>query len=185
MPASPEFYPQAFQAGTEGFTDGPVRKRSRFAKDTAIIIARIIAADPVKIPIPLVTGAKEAWQWLEAKEKPFYIDQLHLTKGWSPLAEKNAGMDAKVAAESGVAFDGAAAAVEVKKSTSVAKPKKAGTVTKGKKPALKDVVAGAVEMAAESKSSTPAKPKKPKAKEAVASPVEMPAESQPVPKVSR
>jgi hypothetical protein len=103
--ASREFYPLAFQAGTEGFKDGPTRKRSRFAKDTPIVIAKIIAADPVKIPVPRVTGAKEAWLWLEAQGKPFYIDQLHLTKGWSPMAEKNAAIDSKVAAESGTTFD--------------------------------------------------------------------------------
>jgi hypothetical protein len=184
MPASGEFYPQAFQAGTEGFTDGPVRKRSRFAKDIPVVIAKIIAADPVNIPIPKVAGAKEAWLWLEAQEKPFYIDQLHLTKGWSPVAEKNAAVDAGVAAESGTAYDGAAVA-KVKKAASTAKPKKAGTVTGAKKPGSKDVVAGAVEMAAESQSPDGAKAKKPKQKEVVASPVDTVADSQPVPNVSR
>lgn len=147
-------------------------------------IAKIIAADPVTIPIPLVTGGKEAWQWLEAQGKPFYIDQLHLTKEWSPMAEKNAALDAKVAAESGTAFDGAGV-VKVIKSASTAKPKKTGTISKTKKPNLKEVVAGAVEMATGSQSPTATKPKKPKTKEAVASPVEMAADSQSLSKVSR
>lgn len=182
IPASGEFYPQVFQAGTEGFIDGPVRKRSRFAKDIPVVIAKIIAADPVNIPIPKVAGAKEAWLWLEAQGKPFYIDQLHLTKGWSPMAEKNAAADAGVAAESGTAYDGAA--VVKAKGTSVAKPKKAGTITKAKKSSSTDV-AGAVEMAAESQSPDGTKAKKPKAKEVVASPVDTVADSQPVPNVSR
>jgi len=93
-----------------GFPSGRRREHSRFAKDIPVVIAKIMAADPVNIPIPIVARAKEAWLWLEAQGKPFYIDQLHLTKGWSPLAEKNAAVDAGVAAESGIAYDGAAVA---------------------------------------------------------------------------
>jgi hypothetical protein len=177
------FYPQAFQAGTEVFTGGIERKRSRFAKDTAIVIAKIIAADPVAMPIPLVEEAKEAWQWLESQGKPFYIDQLHLTKNWSPLAEKNATTDAAISAESGTAFS-AAALLKPKNSASGVKPKKTSSITKSKKLSFKDTVVSAAELATESEPTSAKKPKKPKIEQAVASLVEMPTEDHPPTKVN-
>lgn len=183
LPSSPEFYPEAFQAGTEGFIDGPVRERPRFAKDIAVAIAKSITADPVTIPMPLVAEAKEAWQWLKAQGKPFYIDQLHLTKKWSPLAERNAALDATVSAESGTAFD-AATIIKPKKSTSMTKPKKAATVTKAKKLTLKDTVASPVELATEGQPPSVAKPKNSKASEIVASPVEIAAGNEQLTKVN-
>lgn len=49
-------------------------------------------------------GAKEAWQWLQEQRKPFYIDQLHLTRGWTPVAEKRAMGDSMIAEKTGTAF---------------------------------------------------------------------------------
>lgn len=47
-------------------------------------------------------GAKEAWQWLETQRKPFYVNALHLTEGWSPQAQLAAERDATIAGKTGV-----------------------------------------------------------------------------------
>jgi len=144
--SSAEFYPRAFQAGTENFTDGPEFKRSKLAKDTPTVIAKVIAADSVTIPLPLDRETKVAWQWLEVQGKPFYIDQLHLTRKWSPLAEKNAAMDANISANSGTAFDAATLATQ-KEPASPTRAKKRAT-TDSTKPALIDSVSRPAEMEA-------------------------------------
>jgi hypothetical protein len=35
------------------------------------------------IPIPIGSEAPQAWEWIKAERKPFYIDQLHLVCGWN------------------------------------------------------------------------------------------------------
>ena len=56
-------------------------------------------SEAVVHPIPDFPGAKEVWQWLEARGKPFYIDQLHLPVGYgmTPLARKRVAKDSAVA----------------------------------------------------------------------------------------
>lgn len=75
IPPSSEFYPPLFQAGTEGFT--------------SVVNS---TAESVSIPVPQVPEAKEAWEWLKAQGKPFYIDRLHHTKGWKPMAVRSAAV---------------------------------------------------------------------------------------------
>ena len=116
---SGEFYPPAFQAGTEDFAGGPAKKLSNSAP---ITMATLIASEPARIAIPHVAGSMEAWEWLEAQAKPFYIDQLHMTKGWSPLAEKNAAIDAAISSDHATTFD----------MSVLTKPKKYGRGTKQK-----------------------------------------------------
>jgi len=144
--ASADFFPRAFQAGTENFTNGPEFKRSTFAKDTPTIIAKAIAADSVTIPLPLDRETKVAWQWLEVQGKPFYIDQLHLTRKWNPLAEKNAAMDATISANSGTAFDAATSTTQ-KESASPTRGKKRATMD-SMKPTLIDSASNPAEMEA-------------------------------------
>lgn len=183
VPPSSESYPRAFQAGTEGFGDVPTKKRSRFARDTATVIAKVIAPDPVIIPMPRIAEAKEAWEWLEAQRVPFYIDQLHLTREWSPLVEKNAAMDAAIAAEIGSQFD-LTTTIKSKKLISATEPKKTAKATKTKKPSLKDLAAGPAQTADGSQSPSATKQKIINTKELVVSPVEMAADSQAGRKVS-
>ncbi|EXV03261.1 herpesvirus latent membrane protein-like [Metarhizium robertsii] len=58
----------------------------------------------VTIPIPDVPQAKAAWQWLQKERKPFYMDQLHLTKKLTPLAKRTAETDATIASHHGTSF---------------------------------------------------------------------------------
>ncbi|KAH8195583.1 hypothetical protein TruAng_010239 [Truncatella angustata] len=88
-------YPQLFQAGTEGFSDATIRFSNTASQVTAL---------PVTLSIPLVDKSQEAWKWLQSERKPFYIDQLHLTKGWTPFAEKSAEIDSAIAVRVGTAF---------------------------------------------------------------------------------
>ncbi|KAL1845800.1 hypothetical protein Daus18300_014445 [Diaporthe australafricana] len=61
----------------------------------------------VALPMPDIPGAKQAWEWLEAQAKPFYIDQLHMVPGqrMSPLARKRAAKDSLVALRHGQGFN--------------------------------------------------------------------------------
>jgi hypothetical protein len=140
----PEAYPLAFQAGTERFADAPANTRSKFARDTAPAIAKHIASEPVKIPIPLATNAKEAWRWLQEQQKPFYMDQLHLTQRWSPLAEKRAEIDAAISSKTGVAFD--IANMSQPKKSPVTPKSKLGTTKKVKASGSKSNPSSPVEL---------------------------------------
>ncbi|KAI1358632.1 hypothetical protein F5Y08DRAFT_345497 [Xylaria arbuscula] len=95
MTPSSKSYPPLIQAGTEGFahvslaTEGlPIR----------------MTTPPVVLRIPKVPGAKEAWDWLQTERKPFYIDQLHLTKGWSLIMEMRAKTDSLIAERAGIGY---------------------------------------------------------------------------------
>lgn len=57
------------------------------------------------VPMPLQhPEARVAWQWLQDQRKPFYIDHLHLSKGWRPAAERNASLDSPIAEKNGIQF---------------------------------------------------------------------------------
>ena len=100
MPSN-RYYPQIFQAGTEGFME------SLQGFQPSKIVIESYGKKPGSpaiashIPMPQITEAKEAWRWLQKKGKPFYIDQLHLIKGWNILAERKAQEDAMVAGANG------------------------------------------------------------------------------------
>jgi hypothetical protein len=139
---SPNSYPLLFQAGEENFTGGPEGKQVGISNGTGgTTNAKTIAMDPVSLPVPLVKGSVEAWQWLEAEGKPFYIDQLHLAKGWSPIAEKNGALDAKISAESGTAY---------KPAKKMLKKVAVTAMTKKLKPKEKENAASPVELPADS-----------------------------------
>ncbi|KAK8064168.1 hypothetical protein PG996_008820 [Apiospora saccharicola] len=59
---------------------------------------------PTRVSIPQLPWASEAWQWLSSQRKPFYIDQLHMIKGWTPLAETMAERDFETAQKTGISF---------------------------------------------------------------------------------
>jgi hypothetical protein len=149
MPSSGKFYPPAFQAGTEGFAGGPAKKRSNFAIEAPITLATLIASEPARISIPRVAGAMEAWEWLEAQAKPFYIDQLHLTKGWSPLAEKSAAIDAAISSETATTFD-MSVLTKPKKYGGITRQKNDTLIVKANTPPIKDLEVIPVEMPTES-----------------------------------
>lgn len=80
-------YPALVQCGTEA--------PSAVASQSQAII----------IPMPLEhPETRVAWQWLQHQRKPFYIDHLHLIRGWRPVAERNAVMDSPIAEENGIQF---------------------------------------------------------------------------------
>ncbi|KAJ1323371.1 hypothetical protein MN608_11520 [Microdochium nivale] len=58
----------------------------------------------VRIPIPNVPEAKEAWSWLVSERRPFYMNQLHLVHGWSPYAQVAAAFDFEIAKQHGTAY---------------------------------------------------------------------------------
>jgi hypothetical protein len=145
MPTSGEFYPPAFQAGTEDFAGGPAKKLSNSAP---ITMATLIASEPARISIPRVAGAMEAWEWLEAQAKPFYIDQLHLTKGWSPLAEKNAAIDAAISSETATTFDMSVLTKPKKYGRTITRQKNDPVIVKVDPPPYSEVIS--VEMSTES-----------------------------------
>ncbi|RTE73156.1 hypothetical protein BHE90_012420 [Fusarium euwallaceae] len=81
------------QAGTEGFYP-----------DSSTSLP---GATPIMVPIPDVPRAKEAWQWLQDERKPFYIDQLHHSKGrkLTISGKKAVKSDASIVSNHGVSFD--------------------------------------------------------------------------------
>lgn len=101
LPPSHDSYPPIFQAGTEGFTGDP-----------AVSSSTRIGTTPVTMPMPQHPEAKDAWLWLKAESKPFYIDQLHLLMNhqlrlsvkWRPMAEKNAENDSGIAVKNGTLY---------------------------------------------------------------------------------
>ncbi|KAJ2998947.1 hypothetical protein NUW58_g157 [Xylaria curta] len=95
MAPSSDSYPPLTLAGTEGFPHVSLRPE--------VILPNLITPTVV-LSIPKIPGAKEAWEWLQAEEKPFYIDQLHLVKGWSSLAERLAKNDSTIAERIGIAY---------------------------------------------------------------------------------
>ncbi|VUC37403.1 unnamed protein product [Clonostachys rosea] len=95
-PASSGNYPPFFQAGVEGFS-------GLFPG----AISSTPGLQPSIVAIPKVPGAKQAWGWIDAQRKPFYIDQLHLAKRpWSHHAEKAAELDVAIVQKFGIPFTG-------------------------------------------------------------------------------
>jgi hypothetical protein len=86
-----------FRAGAEDFHHNQARPVS-----TSVSGHRMTA--PVPICVPGGDGAKEVWRWLETKSKPFYVNQLHLTEGWSPQAQLAAEWDSTIAKKTGTPF---------------------------------------------------------------------------------
>ncbi len=95
MASSSDNYPPLTQAGTEGFPHVSLSLK---------IIPSHLVSPPVVLSIPKVPGAKEAWEWLQIERKPFYIDQLHLIKGWSLIVERRAKTDSMIAERIGTAY---------------------------------------------------------------------------------
>ncbi|KAI0890816.1 hypothetical protein F4806DRAFT_485141 [Annulohypoxylon nitens] len=97
--ASPslESFPLFFQAGTERLFD--VHGMPRVAVKLCLQ-----ATAPVAVPMPQLPGLKEAWGWIQCQRKPFYIDQLHLTKGWNNLAQRAAERDCIIVQKHGLAY---------------------------------------------------------------------------------
>ncbi|KAF2962892.1 hypothetical protein GQX73_g10675 [Xylaria multiplex] len=95
MASSSDNYPPLVQAGTEGFPHVPLLSG---------LIPPHLISPPVVLSIPKVTGAKATWEWLQTRKQPFYIDQLHLTKGWSLIVERRAKIDTMIAEQSGTAY---------------------------------------------------------------------------------
>jgi hypothetical protein len=115
--SSDSSYPLLFQAGTEEFHHNQLRPDSTSVPSS-------LRTAPLTIGLPCVDGAKEAWQWLQAERKPFYIDQLHLTKGWSPLAEIAAEMDSIICRAVGTPFQTTSLGTEKKKDSEKVSAKK-------------------------------------------------------------
>lgn len=86
-----------FRAGTEDFHHSQARSES-----TSVSGHHMTA--PVSIRVPGGDGAKEVWRWLKTKSKPFYVNQLHLTEGWSPQAQLAADWDSTIAEKIGTPF---------------------------------------------------------------------------------
>ncbi|KAK8087431.1 hypothetical protein PG994_002405 [Apiospora phragmitis] len=95
-PSLASHYPPILQArteqvpGREGFTAGANVNQCPSISTT--------------ISIPQVPWASEAWRWLSSQRKPFYIGQLHLIKGWTPLGEALAARDFLIAEKTGKPF---------------------------------------------------------------------------------
>ncbi|OTA55626.1 hypothetical protein K449DRAFT_468791 [Hypoxylon sp. EC38] len=86
-----------------------------------------VESRPIAIPIPEIDGAKEAWRWIQDERKPFYIDHLHLARGWTPFAEKAAERDSAIVKAStlGSPFIPTVKPSEVEHENSLAQQKKA------------------------------------------------------------
>ncbi|KAK4158891.1 hypothetical protein QBC43DRAFT_328190, partial [Cladorrhinum sp. PSN259] len=95
--------PAAYQAGTEPFAKSHLASQQGKEMDQKTS-KPVIALKPSVVSIPSSPDTPDAWEWLKKEEKPFYIDQLHLTKGWSPLAEYRAELDAAISTKAGNPF---------------------------------------------------------------------------------
>jgi hypothetical protein len=89
------FYPTMIEAGTEGFEDNPTEESKVY--------------DAVRMPAS--AEADEAFRWLQEQGKPFYIDQLHLTRPWNPNLIDRVAEDRRVVEENAVAYRNAAKGV--------------------------------------------------------------------------
>jgi hypothetical protein len=54
--------------------------------------------------MPQDTSAEDVWAWLKKSGKPFYIEQLHLVKRWTPWTEKMAMEDFGIAIKHGNSY---------------------------------------------------------------------------------
>ncbi|KAI1210124.1 uncharacterized protein F4807DRAFT_467261 [Annulohypoxylon truncatum] len=95
MAPSSLYYPPLTQAGIERFPH---------VSSSLEVIPPHLNLSRGDLPIPKVPGAKEAWEWLQKERKPFYIDQLHLIKGWSLIVERRAKTDSIIAERAGTAY---------------------------------------------------------------------------------
>jgi hypothetical protein len=89
------YYPRMIEAGTEGFEDNPQAEVKLYPQT----------------PMPASAEADEAFRWLQESGKPFYIDQLHLSKPWDPNAVDKEAQSRRVAEENAVAYLNAAQGV--------------------------------------------------------------------------
>ncbi|KAK2769899.1 xurface protein [Colletotrichum kahawae] len=92
---SSQMYPRLYQSGTERFDQTTVRPQS---------IPDNLITQPKDLPIPQIAEAHDAWRWMQSQRKPFYIDALHLTNGWTPFAELSAQEDSRIVRRSRQSF---------------------------------------------------------------------------------
>ncbi|KAH0434550.1 hypothetical protein CcaCcLH18_05293 [Colletotrichum camelliae] len=92
---SSQMYPRLYQSGTERFDQTTVRPQS---------VPDNLITQPKELPIPQIAEAHDAWRWMQSQRKPFYIDALHLTSGWTPFAELSAQEDSRIVRRSGQSF---------------------------------------------------------------------------------
>lgn len=88
-----------FQAGTENFV-GP-------GAETFIVNGKAedgLSKLPARIPTTAKGVTQRAWAWIREQRRPFFIDQLHLVKGWSVIAERKAEEDATAAILGGIPY---------------------------------------------------------------------------------
>ncbi|CCF37181.1 hypothetical protein CH063_01647 [Colletotrichum higginsianum] len=90
--ASSQTYPRLYQSGTERFDKTTVSPQS---------VPEHLLTSPKEVPIPKVPGALDAWRWLQAQQKPFYLDGLHLTNGSTPFAQLSVEEDSAIVKTSG------------------------------------------------------------------------------------
>ncbi|KAF7530882.1 hypothetical protein G7054_g9425 [Neopestalotiopsis clavispora] len=88
--------PKMFQAGAEGFNS----QEAQMERNRPHLITL-----PLVLPISLLAGAEQPWSWLVHERKPFYIPQLHITKGWHLLTRKTLEADQRIALLVGVTFE--------------------------------------------------------------------------------
>lgn len=94
-PSSASQYPQFVQARAEQLPRNDSTVRAGVNHNPAV---------PITLSIPQLAGTSKAWQWLSSQRKPFYIDQLHMIKGWTSLAEATAARDFLIVEKTGVPF---------------------------------------------------------------------------------
>ncbi|KAK7935967.1 hypothetical protein PG985_001462 [Apiospora marii] len=94
-PSSASQYPQLIQARAE---------LSPGEDSTARAVVNQNPTMPITVSIPQLSWASEAWQWLSSQRKPFYIDHLHMIKGWTSLAEAMAARDFLIVERTGAPF---------------------------------------------------------------------------------
>ncbi|EQB54958.1 hypothetical protein CGLO_05155 [Colletotrichum gloeosporioides Cg-14] len=92
---SSQMYPRLYQAGTERFDQTTLRPQS---------VPDNIITQPIELPVPQIAEAHDAWRWMQSQRKPFYIDALHLTNGWTPFGELSAQEDSRIVRRSGQSF---------------------------------------------------------------------------------
>ncbi|CAI0642630.1 unnamed protein product [Colletotrichum noveboracense] len=90
-----QMYPRLYQSGTERFNQTTLRPQS---------VPDNLITQPKELPIPQIAEAHDAWRWMQSQRKPFYIDALHLTNGWTPYAELSAQEDSRIVRRSGHSF---------------------------------------------------------------------------------
>ena len=96
--SSKGLYREFIQAGT------PLRKGDSMGPPEKELTARGRFNLPTAIQMPQDTAAEGVWAWLKKSGKPFYIEQLHLVKRWTPWTEKMAMEDFGIAIKHGNSY---------------------------------------------------------------------------------